>query len=236
MNRSPIRVLLKISGEALGGENGVGFDSGELRRISGEIAAAVVQNVEVAVVVGGGNFLRGSELTPLGIERSMADRMGMLATLINGMALASSLESQGQAAQVLSAVEVGSFVEGFRLSRCDECLREGIVVILAGGTGLPYFTTDTTASLRAVEIGASVLLKGTRVDGVYSEDPEKNPRAQLFDAIDYEEVLRRDLRVMDATAIALCMEHRMPIRVFNMQREGNIRRSLLLEEVGTLVK
>ncbi len=229
------RVLLKLSGEALGGESGSGIDAGELKRIACEVAEAAQSGVQVAVVVGGGNFVRGAELSRSGIQRSTADHIGMLGTVMNGLALAAALESEGRHARTLCAFSAGTFVEPFARDRCERHLQEGRVVVLVGGTGHPYFTTDSCASLRAIEIAAALLLKGTRVDGIYSGDPEVDPSAQLYDQITYKEVLKLGLKVMDATSVAMCMENHMPIRVFNMCKGGNIRRSLLMEEVGTLV-
>ena len=229
------RVLLKISGEALGGEAGTGISAGDLQRIAGEIVEAAAQGVQVGLVVGGGNFMRGAQLAASGIDRSLSDQIGMLATVMNGLALVSAIRTGGREARLLSAFPVGGFAEHFAADLCGQHLERGRVVVLVGGTGNPYFTTDTCASLRALEIGADILLKGTKVDGVYTGDPQVDPQAELFDRITYEQVLSQELRVMDATAVALCRENNLPIRVFNMNREGNIRRGLLMEDIGTLV-
>ncbi|MFN0057414.1 MAG: UMP kinase [Planctomycetota bacterium] len=229
------RVLLKLSGEVLGGADGLGLDPDVLGRIATEIAEAARQGVETAIVVGGGNFLRGAALERAGIDRWYADQMGMLATVMNGIALGQVLAARGAAAQVFTAIPCGGSAVLFNKRDCVTALERGTVAILVGGTGNPYFTTDTCASLRAVELGATLLLKGTKVDGVYSGDPARDPQARRFDRISFSDVLAQGLGVMDATAIAMCREYALPIRVFRCLDSGSIRRALLGESLGTLV-
>jgi len=229
------RVLLKLSGEALMGERGFGLSRSALASLSDEIAETHALGVELALVVGGGNFFRGAAATVGGMDRVSADHMGMLATLINALALQDALEHRGIDTRVLSALEVRDVAELFVRRRALRHLEKGRVVILAAGTGNPYFTTDTAAALRAMEIKAEVLLKATKVDGIYSADPVEHPEARRLERLKYLEVLERGLKVMDATAISLCMDNRLPIVVFNVRRTGNIRRIVLGEEVGSVV-
>ena len=229
------RILLKLSGEALLGREDYGIDPNMILRIATEISEAARTGVEVAVVIGGGNIFRGAGLAESGIDRVTGAHMGMLATVMNALALQDSLESIHVDARVMSAVSVHDVCEDYIRRRAIRHLEKGRVVICAGGTGNPFFTTDTAAALRAVEIGADILLKATKVDGVYSSDPSKNPKASRFEAVGYDQVIENKLGVMDANAIVLCRDHRMPIRVFDVYQEGNLMRLVRGEAVGTLV-
>jgi uridylate kinase len=229
------RILLKLSGEALMGEGRCGISSSVLDRMAREIGQLVGMGVQVAVVIGGGNILRGADLAASGIDRVTADHMGMLATVINALALQSAFEKGAVFTRVMSAVQVHEVCEDYIRRRAVRHLEKGRVVIFAGGTGNPFFTTDSAASLRAVEIGADLVLKATKVDGVYSADPMRDPSAQRYSRLTYEEVLQRDLKVMDATAIILCRDHDLPIRVFDMGKPGAVRRVVMGEDEGTLV-
>lgn len=230
-----MRKLLKISGEVLGGPGGAGWDATALRRIASEIAAGARAGIEVALVVGGGNFVRGTEVVEAGIPRTAGDQIGMLATVMNGIALSQVLEGIGQPSVVMSAFQAGPWVERFVPPKAIAHLQEGRVVILVAGTGNPYFTTDTGASLRALEVEADVLLKGTKVDGVYSADPAKDPNAVLFEEITFGQALSDGLSVMDATAFAMCRENGLSLQVFNMVPPGNIERALVRGDLGTRV-
>lgn len=229
------RVLLKLSGESLMGEQHYGIDPGRLGEYARQIKEAADRGVQVAIVIGGGNIFRGVQGAAKGFDRVKGDQMGMLATVINSLALSSALEAIGQGAQVFTAIAMHPIGEHYSKWRAIKAMEEGKVAIISCGTGNPYFTTDTGSALRAIEIEADVMLKGTRVDGVYTADPEKDPAAEKFDEITYDEVLARGLKVMDLTATALCKENRMPIYVFNMDVEGNLRKMLTGENVGTLV-
>jgi uridylate kinase len=229
------RVLVKLSGEALMGDQGYGIDRAVAGRIAKEIRDIRALGVELAIVIGGGNIFRGVAASASGMDRAQADYMGMIATVINALALQDALEDEGVVTRVLTAVEMRSVAEPFIRRRALRHLEKGRVVVFAGGTGNPYFTTDTAAALRAMEIKAEVILKATKVDGIYSADPVTNPGATKFDALSYMEVLDRGLRVMDATAISLCMDNRMRIIVFNLLRPGNMRRAILGEAIGTTV-
>jgi uridylate kinase len=229
------RVLLKLSGEALAGAGGFGIDVDAVRRIASEIVEAQAEGLEIGLVLGGGNLFRGAGLAGAGIGRVTGDQMGMLATVMNALAMRDLLQSLGGAATVLSAVPIGSIVEGFSQRRAIGLLDAGQVVLFAGGTGNPFFTTDSAACLRAIEVDADMVLKATKVDGVYDRDPHRHPSAQRFDNLSYDEVIRRDLKVMDLTAICLCREHRMPLVVFDMDRPGALRQIAAGEVVGTLV-
>jgi uridylate kinase len=229
------RILLKLSGEALMGEGRCGISPSVLDRMALEIGQLVEIGVQVAVVIGGGNILRGAELAASGVDRVTADHMGMLATVINALALQSALEKNAVFTRVTSAVQVHEVCEDYIRRRALRHLEKGRVVIFAGGTGNPFFTTDSAASLRGVEIGADLVLKATKVDGVYSADPLRDPSAQRYSRLTYEEVLQRNLKVMDATAIILCRDHDIPIRVFDMGKPGAVRRVVMGEEEGTLV-
>ena len=229
------RVLVKLSGEALMGSGSFGIDPDVLDALSGEIQDVHRLGVELALVVGGGNIFRGVRAASAGMDRVSADHMGMLATLVNSLALQDALEKRGLTTRVLSALEIRQVAEMFIRRRALRHLEKGRIVILAAGTGNPYFTTDTAAALRAMEIKAEVLMKATRVDGVFSSDPERDPDAKLIRRIGYLEVLERGLRVMDTTAISLCMENRLPIVVFNIREPGNIRRIVLGQDIGSIV-
>jgi uridylate kinase len=229
------RVLLKISGEGFCKEGGHGIDSEEVAQIAETAKRVHALGRELAIVVGGGNMVRGSQISAQGINRATADYMGMLATVINAVALQDALERIGVATRVQSAISASQIAEPFIRRRCLRHLEKGRVVILAGGTGNPYFTTDTCAALRAHEIGAKVLLKATKVDGVYSADPKKDPKAERFKRLSYLDVLNKKLKVMDATAITLAMEHHLPILVFDMKKSGNIERAVQGQDIGTLI-
>jgi uridylate kinase len=229
------RVLLKLSGEALMGAGGPGISPEVLGRLADEVAEARALGVEIALVVGGGNIFRGSTGTAIGVDRVTGDHMGMLATLINALALQDALERREVDTRVLSALEIRQVAEPFIRRRALRHLEKGRVVILAAGTGNPYFTTDSAAALRAMEVKAEVLLKATRVDGIYSADPEVDPSARFLKRLRYLEVLELGLRVMDNTAISLCMDNAMPIVVFDVTRRGNIRRIVVGEDIGSLV-
>ncbi len=230
------RVLLKVSGQSLCRAGGFGIEPEVVTGIARQVQAGVgLGDVELALVVGGGNFLRGEQVSQQGIERTTADFMGMLATIMNALALQSALESLGIQTRVQSAIHVADVAEPFIRRRAIRHLEKGRVVIFAGGTGNPYFTTDTTAALRAVEIGATALLKATKVAGVFSEDPLKNPEARFFEEVSFQEVIQKRLKVMDTAAIILCMDNRLPILVFDMTKEGNIERAIRGDRIGTLV-
>jgi uridylate kinase len=229
------RILLKISGEAMMGNKGYGIDSFTVDFMAKEIKEAVSRGVEVAIVIGGGNIFRGVEASMEGIERASADYMGMLATVINALALQNSLEKHGVPTRVQSAIEMKELAEPYIRRKAIRHLEKGRTVIFAAGTGNPYFTTDTAAALRAMEIGADVILKATKVDGVYSSDPMKDPKAKKYDTLTYIDVLKKGLTVMDSTAISLCMDNDLPIVVFNLKGKGNIRKIIEGKKIGTLV-
>ena len=229
------RVLLKISGEALQGNVGYGIDPHVVDSIALQLKEIKNMGVELAVVIGGGNIFRGLEASARGMDRSTADYMGMLATVINGMALQDALERKGAFTRVQTAIAMEALAEPYIRRRAIRHLEKGRIVILAGGTGNPYFTTDTTAALRAIELGAEVILKATKVDGIYSADPKKNKNAKRFSKLRYIEVLKKGLKVMDATAISLCMDNNLPIVVFDLMKHGNIRRVVIGENIGTTV-
>jgi len=229
------RILLKLSGESLLGTKEFGIDQVEVSRYAREVGEAVDAGAEVAVVIGGGNIFRGVSNATTGMTRAHADYMGMLATMINAMALQDAFEQHGVQTRLQSSIKMEQIAEPFIRRRAMRHLEKGRVVIFGSGTGNPYFTTDTAAALRALEIDAEVILKGTRVDGIFSADPEKDPTAQKYDTIDGSQVIARNLAVMDMTAFTLCQESSMPIVVFNMNRPGNLMRVLLGEQVGTLV-
>lgn len=229
------RVLLKLSGESLMGEQHYGIDTKRLADYAEQIAQAVQSGVQVAIVIGGGNIFRGLQGASKGFDRVKGDQMGMLATVINSLALSSALEAVGQPAKVFTAINMFPIGEHYSKWRAIEALNAGIVAIISGGTGNPFFTTDTGSALRAVEVEADVMLKGTRVDGIYTADPEKHPDAVKFTEITYDEVYTRGLKVMDLTATALCKENSMPIVVFDMDTRGNLAKVLAGEPIGTLV-
>jgi uridylate kinase len=230
------RILLKISGEALAGTQGYGVSPDTIAFIADEVRETHHLGVEIAMVVGGGNIFRGVEASARGMDRASADYMGMLATVINGLALQSALEKMGVDTRVQTAIEMREVAEPFIRRRALRHLEKGRVVIFVGGTGNPYFTTDTAAALRAMEIGAAVLFKATKVDGVYTADPKIDPTAEKFDELTYIEVLSRRLKVMDSTAISLCMDNRFPIVVFNLNERGRLQQLVHGERVGTLVR
>ncbi len=232
------RIVLKLSGEALQGKKSHGIDHAVLASIAGQIKEIRELKIDVAVILGGGNILRGQENTDsrgLDMDRSVADYMGMLATIINGLALQNVLEKMGMPTRVMTAIEMQRIAEPYIRRKAIRHLEKGRVVIFVAGTGNPYFTTDTAAALRAMEIRADVILKATKVDGVYSADPLKVKNAKKFSSLKYIDVLKKNLRVMDATAVSLCMDNRLPIVVFNLNKEGNIKRVVLGEKIGTVV-
>jgi len=229
------RILLKLSGEALLGEEEYGIDPKIITRIAREIKHTVEAGVQVGIVIGGGNIFRGAGLAASGIDRVTGDHMGMLATVINSLALQDSLETLGIDARVMSAIAINDVCEDYIRRRAIRHLEKGRVVILAAGTGNPFFTTDSAAALRSIEIGADLMLKATKVDGLYSADPNTNPDAERIDKITYDEVISRKLQVMDTNAIVLCRDYDMPIRIFNMFTEGQLSALISGEEIGTLV-
>jgi len=229
------RVLLKLSGEALMGEQQFGVDPAVATRIALDVDSIQTLGVETAIVIGGGNIFRGLAASARGMDRATADYMGMLATVINALALQDALEQHGVVTRVVTAIEMRAVAEPFIRRRAIRHLEKGRVVIFAAGTGSPYFTTDTAAALRAMEIKADVILKGTKVDGIYTADPMVDPQATKYLKISYLQVLERQLKVMDATAISLCMDNKLPIVVFNLRQAGNIRRVVLGEPIGTTV-
>jgi len=229
------RILLKLSGEMLGHPDGGGISIDRLKGLAEQIASVKAMGAEIGVVIGGGNIMRGAVASEEGMERVSADYMGMLATVINALALQNGLEQQGVPTRVMTAIKMEQLAEPYIRRRAIRHIEKGRVVILAGGTGNPYFSTDTAAALRAVEIGAEAVLKGTKVDGVYEVDPVKKPDAKRFDSLRYIDVLNKGLRVMDATAVSLCMENNLPIVVFNLNGNQNIKRILEGENVGTVV-
>jgi uridylate kinase len=229
------RVLVKLSGEALMGDKNFGLDADVIAQYARDIKTLTEIGVEVAIVIGGGNIYRGMNEAETGIERAHGDYMGMLATVINGMALQAGLERVGVFTRLMSAIKMEQIAEPYIRRRAIRHLEKGRVVIFGAGTGNPYFTTDTAGSLRAIEISANVILKGTRVDGIYSADPEKDPSAKKFDKITYSECISKNLRVMDMTAFTLCMENNLPIVVFNMNKPGNLQQVVTSDKVGTLV-
>ncbi|MFT7587863.1 MAG: uridylate kinase [Limisphaerales bacterium] len=229
------RILLKLSGEALMGNKQFGIDPDRINQYAKDVRSIYEQGYEVAVVIGGGNIFRGLQAAESGIERAQGDYMGMLATVINGMALQSAMENNGLFTRLMSAIKMEELAETYIRRRAIRHMEKGRVVIFGAGTGNPYFTTDTAAALRAVEIEADVILKGTRVDGVYTADPEKDPTATKYDTITFKEAMAKDLKVMDMTAFALCQENKVPIIVFDMNTPGNLARVLQGEDLGTLV-
>jgi uridylate kinase len=232
---APRRVLLKLSGEVLAGAAGQGIDALAIGRVADEIREGVSDGTELAVVIGGGNLIRGTTAAEEGFDRATGDAMGMLATVINALALQDALEHRGLSTRVMTAMEMRSLAEPYIRRRAVRHIEKGRVVILAAGTGHPYFTTDTAAVLRAVEIGADVLLKATKVDGVFTDDPRHNPQATRYDSLSYLEAITRRLNVMDMTAFTMGMDHRLPLVVFNVTVPGNLVRALKGETVGTRV-
>ncbi len=229
------RVLLKLSGEALMGDQGYGVDPAVVTRIAEEVSEIRALGVQVAIVIGGGNIFRGMAGSARGMDRATADYMGMLATVMNGLALQDGLEHHGVPTRVLTAIEMRAVAEPFIRRRAIRHLEKGRVVVFAAGTGNPYFTTDTAAALRAMEVKADVIMKATKVDGIYTADPKKDPTATRYERITYLQVLEQGLQVMDATAISLCMDNKMPIVVLDLNERGNMRRAIMGEHVGSLV-
>jgi uridylate kinase len=229
------RILLKLSGEALMGEADYGIDPKVLHRLAREIIEVQQAGVEVGVVIGGGNIFRGAGLAASGMDRVTADHMGMLATVMNALAMQDAIEKAGGYARTMSAIKINEVCEDFIRRRAIRHLEKGRIGIFAAGTGNPFFTTDSAAALRAIEIGADLLLKATKVDGVYSADPRKDASAKRYEKLSYDEVIQRNLQVMDTSAIALCRDHRIPLRIYDMSREGDLMRIMRGEAIGTLV-
>ncbi|MEJ2470356.1 MAG: UMP kinase [Desulfuromonadales bacterium] len=230
------RILLKLSGEALAGQQGYGIDPDVIREIAGEIRDVVDLGIQVAIVIGGGNIFRGIAASSMGMDRASADYMGMLATVMNSLALQDALEKAGVMTRVQSAIEMQEIAEPYIRRRAVRHLEKGRVVIFGAGTGNPFFTTDTAASLRAIEIGAEIILKATKVDGVYNSDPFKDKDAVKYDQLTYLDVLKQGLQVMDSTATSLCMDNDLPILVFDLTTSGNIKRVVCGDQIGTIVK
>ncbi len=237
-NSKPIyqRILLKLSGEALQGDHLFGIDPGKLAKISTEISSVIKTGVQVALVIGGGNLIRGADLYTTGFDRVTADQMGMLATMINGLALRDALDRKSISVQIMSAIAVPGLVDIFNRVKAKSYLQQGNLVIFVGGTGNPLVTTDTAAALRGIEIGADIVLKATKVDGVFDADPVKKPKAKRYSSLTYDEVLEQRLGVMDLNSILLCKDHNLPLRVFNMSKQGALQRIVQGEDVGTLIK
>ena len=229
------RILLKISGEILAGEQGYGIQPTVLEDLSSEIASVHSLGIEVAIVIGGGNIFRGIAASASGMERASADYMGMLATILNALALQNALERLDVATRVQSAIEMRQLAEGYIRRRAIRHLEKKRVVIFAGGTGNPYFSTDTAAALRAMEIGADVIMKGTKVNGIFEADPVTNPKAKMFAELPFLSILNKNLKVMDSTAITLCMDNNLPLIVFNLKERGNLKRIVQGDKIGTLV-
>ena len=229
------RIFLKVRGESLMGENEFGIDPVTIKKFAEEIAEVDKLGVEIGIVIGGGNIFRGIQAAAHGIDKVAGDHMGMLATVINCIAFQNALEAAGVPTRLQSAIKMEQIAEPFIRRRAVRHLEKGRIVLFGAGTGNPYFTTDTAAALRAIEVEAEVVIKGTRVDGVYDSDPEKNPNAIKYENVTYKEVIEKNLRVMDQTAITLCMENELPIRVFNFNENGNLKKLILGEEIGTLI-
>lgn len=230
------RILLKLSGEALMGDQNYGIDPARLISYAEEIKSVADKNIQIAIVIGGGNIFRGIAGTDKGIERVKGDYMGMLATVINGLALQSAFEKAALKAKVFSAVRMDPFTEFYNRNEVIKALENNYITILTGGTGNPFFTTDTASALRAVEINANAMIKGTRVDGVFDSDPEKNKSAKMFDVLSFDEAIEKQLNVMDITAFTMCRENNLPVIVFNMNTPGNLQRLISGEKIGTLIK
>jgi len=229
------RVLLKLSGEALIGKKDYGIDGSVITSLANQIHSVYEDNIELIIVLGGGNFYRGSDLEKLGIQRVTADHMGMLATVINSLALQSSLEKIDIPCRVMSSLSVNAVCEKYIKRRAERHLEKGRIVVLASGTGNPFFTTDSAASLRAIELNAEIMLKGTKVDGIYDSDPVKNKDARIFKSITYSDIIKKNLSVMDTTAVVMCQEHKMPLRVFNILTQGNLKKVLHDDSIGTKI-
>ncbi len=230
------RILLKLSGEALMGEGDYGIDPAVIQRIAGEINELLEAGLEIGLVIGGGNIFRGAGLAQGGMDRVTGDHMGMLATVINSLAMQDALEKLGGQCRVMSALKINQVCEDYIRRRAVRHLEKGRVVIFAAGTGNPFFTTDSAASLRAIELGADIMLKATKVDGIYTDDPAVNPDARRYEHIAYDEAINKKLAIMDATALVLCRDQNMPLRVFNLHTPGNLRRVVTGQDVGTLVE
>jgi len=230
------RVLIKLSGEALQGDHLFGIDASKLSRIAQEIGAAAQLGVQIALVIGGGNLIRGADLCAAGFDRIGADQMGMLATVINGLALRDALEKKSIPVTLMSAFSIPSIADQYDRAKAQEKLRQGHIVILSAGTGNPLVTTDSAAALRGIEIGVDIVLKATKVEGVFDDDPIKNPKAERYQHLSYDDVISQRLGVMDLTAILLCQDHNVPLRVFNMNKQGALKRIMLGEDIGTLIK
>ncbi len=230
------RILLKLSGEALQGDNLFGIDPSKLQRVSADIARVVKLGVQVGLVIGGGNLIRGADFYTAGLDRVTADQMGMLATIINGLALRDALDKKSIPVNIVSALKVPGVVDLYNRRHAVQALEEGIVMIFVGGTGNPLVTTDSAAALRGIEIGADILIKATKVDGVYASDPIKNPKAERYGELTYDQVLEQRLGVMDLNAILLCQDHALPLRVFNMSKPDALLKTVLGEDVGTLIQ
>jgi len=229
------RVLLKLSGEALIGTKDYGIDDSLISELAIQIADLHKEKVQIIIVIGGGNFFRGSDLEKLGIQRVTADHMGMLATVINSLALQSSLEKINSECRVMSSIAIDAVCEKYIKRRAERHLEKNRIIVLAAGTGNPFFTTDSAASLRAIELGAEIMLKGTKVDGIYDKDPIKYKDAKLFKTIPFKEVISKDLRVMDMTAVVMCQENKMPLKVFNILKKGNLKKLILDDKIGTKI-
>ena len=229
------RVLLKLSGEALIGNKQYGIDDIIIKEFASQISQIQQEKIELIIVIGGGNFFRGSDLEKLGIQRVTADHMGMLATVTNSLALQSSVEQLGIDCRVMSSITIDAVCEKYIKRKAERHLEKGRVIILAAGTGNPYFTTDSAASLRAIELNAEIMLKGTKVDGIYDKDPIVNSDAILYKTISYSDILKNNLEVMDATAVIMCKENNMPLKVFNILEKGNLKKAILSDKIGTII-
>ena len=229
------RVLLKLSGEALIGNKQYGIDDIIIKEFASQIFQIQKEKIELIIVIGGGNFFRGSDLEKLGIQRVTADHMGMLATVTNSLALQSSVEQLGIDCRVMSSITIDAVCEKYIKRKAERHLEKGRVIILAAGTGNPYFTTDSAASLRAIELNAEIMLKGTKVDGIYDKDPVVNSDAILYKTISYSDILKNNLEVMDATAVIMCKENNMPLKVFNILEKGNLKKAILTDKIGTII-
>ena len=229
------RVLLKLSGEALIGNKKYGIDDTIIKEFASQLSQIQKQKIELIIVIGGGNFFRGSDLEKIGIQRVTADHMGMLATVINSLALQSSIEQLNIECRVMSSVTIDAVCEKYIKRKAERHLEKGRIIILAAGTGNPYFTTDSAASLRAIELNAQIMLKGTKVDGIYDKDPIKYSDAVLYKSISYSDILKKNLEVMDATAVVMCKENNMPLKVFNILKKGNLKKAILNDKIGTKI-
>ena len=229
------RVLLKLSGEALIGSKKYGIDDTIIKEFASQLSQIQKQKIELIIVIGGGNFVRGSNLEKIGIQRVTADHMGMLATVINSLALQSSIEQLNIDCRVMSSITIDAVCEKYIKRKAERHLEKGRIIILAAGTGNPYFTTDSAASLRAIELNAQIMLKGTKVDGIYDKDPAKYSDAVLYKSISYSDILKKNLKVMDATAIVMCKENNMPLKVFNILKKGNLKKAILSDKIGTKI-